>query len=59
MAGLRRINLTTVSQPRAALVRLGVGALLGRIEGRISGDPHATLASVALTIRGSTAPPRA
>ncbi|MEA2538211.1 MAG: LacI family transcriptional regulator [Chloroflexota bacterium] len=57
MARLRRINLTTVSQPRAALVRLGVGALLGRIEGRISGDPHVTLASVGLTVRGSTAPP--
>ena len=57
MARLRRINLTTVSQPRDALVRLGVGALLGRIEGRISGDPHVTMASVGLTIRGSTAPP--
>jgi LacI family transcriptional regulator len=57
MARLRRINLTTVSQPRDALVRLGVGALLGRIEGRITGDSHVTLASVGLTIRGSTAPP--
>jgi DNA-binding LacI/PurR family transcriptional regulator len=57
MARLRRINLTTVSQPRSALVRLGVGALLGRIEGRITGAPHVTLASVALTVRGSTAPP--
>jgi LacI family transcriptional regulator len=57
MARLRRINLTTVSQPRDALVRLGVGALLGRIEGRITGGPHVTMASVGLTIRGSTAPP--
>lgn len=57
MARLRRINLTTVSQPRVALVRLGVGALLGRIEGRISGGPHVTMASVGLAIRGSTAPP--
>jgi LacI family transcriptional regulator len=57
MARLRRINLTTVSQPRDALVRLGVGALLGRIEGRITGGSHVTLASVGLTIRGSTAPP--
>jgi len=54
---LRRINLTTVSQPREALVRLGVEALLGRIEGRIAGDPHVTLASVALKVRGSTGPP--
>jgi LacI family transcriptional regulator len=54
---LRRINLTTVSQPREALVRLGVEALLGRIEGRIEGEPHVTLASVALKVRGSTGPP--
>ena len=59
MARLRRISLTTVSQPREALVRLGVEALLGRIEGRISGDPHVTQASVALIVRGSTAPPPA
>ena len=58
MARLRRINLTTVSQPRDSLVRLGVGALLGRIDGRITGAPHVTQASVALTIRGSTAPAR-
>ncbi len=58
MARLRRINLTTVSQSREALVRLGVEALLGRIEGRIVGDPHLTLASVALKVRGSSGPPR-
>ncbi|MBI2706179.1 MAG: substrate-binding domain-containing protein [Actinobacteria bacterium] len=57
MARLRRINLTTVSQPREALVRLGVEALLGRIEGRIVGDPHLTLASVVLKVRGSSRPP--
>ena len=58
MARLRRINLTTVSQSREALVRLGVEALFGRIEGRISGDPHVTLASVSLKVRGSSGPPR-
>ena len=57
MARLRRINLTTVSQPRETLVRLGVEALLGRIEGRIEGDPHVTLASVVLKVRGSTGSP--
>ena len=57
MARLRRINLTTVSQPRQALVRLGVEALLGRIEGRIEGDPHLTLVSVVLRVRGSSGPP--
>ncbi len=54
MARLRRINLTTVSQPRETLVRLGVEGLLGRIEGRIVGEPHVTLASVSLKVRGST-----
>ena len=57
MARLRRINLTTVSQPRQALVRLGVEALLGRIEGRITGEPSVTLASVTLKVRGSSGPP--
>ena len=56
MARLRRIDLTTVSQPRDTLVRLGVETLLGRIEERITGEPHVTLASVTLKIRGSTAP---
>jgi LacI family transcriptional regulator len=58
MARLRRINLTTVSQSREALVRLGVEALFGRIEGRIVGGPHVTLASVSLKVRGSSGPPR-
>lgn len=56
MARLRRINLTTVSQSRDALVRLGVEALFGRLEGRIAGDPQRTVASVSLKIRGSTGP---
>jgi hypothetical protein len=38
------------------LVRLGVETLLGRIEERITGDPHVTLASVTLKVRGSTGP---
>jgi DNA-binding LacI/PurR family transcriptional regulator len=57
MARLRRINLTTVSQPREALVRLGVQALLGRVEGRIEGEASVTLAGVTLQVRGSSGPP--
>jgi LacI family transcriptional regulator len=56
MARLRRISLTTVHQPREVLVRLGIEALLGRIEGRVDGAPQVTLAGVALKVRGSTAP---
>ena len=56
MARLRRISLTTVTQPRDVLVRLGVEALLGRIEGRVVGEPHVALTGVSLRVRGSTAP---
>ncbi|MGH2406685.1 MAG: LacI family DNA-binding transcriptional regulator [Candidatus Limnocylindrales bacterium] len=58
MARLRRISLTTVSQPRDVLVRLGVEALLGRIEGRVVGEPLVTMAGVALKVRGSSGPAR-
>jgi LacI family transcriptional regulator len=58
MARLRRIDLTTVNQPREVLVRLGVEALLGRIEGSITGEPQVTLVEVALQVRGSTGPAR-
>jgi LacI family transcriptional regulator len=54
MASLRRISLTTVNQHREELVRLGVDTLLGRIDGRISGEPRVTLSGVALKLRGST-----
>jgi DNA-binding LacI/PurR family transcriptional regulator len=57
IARLRRIDLTTVRQPTDELVRLGIEALLGRIDGRISGEPRVTLAGVKLCIRGTTAPP--
>lgn len=55
MASLRRINLTTVNQRGGELVRLGVDTLLGRLDGRITGEPRVTLAGVALKVRGSTA----
>jgi len=55
MASLRRINLTTISQRREELVRLGVETLLGRLDGRITGEPRVTLTGVSLKVRGSTA----
>lgn len=57
-ASLRRINLTTVHQPRHELVRLGIEGMMGRIEGRIAGPPLATLAGVSLRIRGTTLAPK-
>ncbi len=58
MAGLARIGLTTVSQPRDELARLGIAAVADRIEGRHDGPPRTTLVSVHLVKRRSTAPPR-
>ena len=59
MARLRRISLTTVSQPREGLVRLGVEALLGRMDGSRNGAARVTRLEVALQVRGSTGPPPA
>lgn len=55
-AALRRIDLTTVHQPRHELVRLGIEGMMGRIEGRISGPPRTTLAGVTMVVRGTTGP---
>jgi DNA-binding LacI/PurR family transcriptional regulator len=57
MARLRRISLTTVSQPRQELVELGVDSLMGRLEGRVTGAARLTLASVSLAVRGSSGAP--
>jgi len=57
MAGLARINLTTIAQPKEILARLAVDTLAGRIAGEVSGDPVRQTVSCRLIIRGSTARP--
>jgi LacI family transcriptional regulator, galactose operon repressor len=57
MAGLARISLTTLAQPRDELARLGIAAIADRIERRLKGPPRTTLVGVDLVTRRSTAPP--
>ena len=56
VAGLSRISLTTVAQPREELARVGIELLLARIENP-SGRPRQHLLAPSLVVRGSTAPP--
>jgi DNA-binding LacI/PurR family transcriptional regulator len=55
-ASFRRIDLTTVHQPRRELVRLGVERLVGRIDGRVEGPPALLVAGLDLRVRGTTGP---
>jgi LacI family transcriptional regulator len=57
MAGLARIALTTVAQPRDELARLGIAAIIDRIERKLKGPPRTTLVGVDLVARSSTGPP--
>ena len=56
MAGLARIALTTVAQPRDELARLGIADVADRIERKVKGPPRTTLVDVSLVTRRSTAP---
>jgi LacI family transcriptional regulator len=56
MAGLARIALTTVAQPRNELARLGIDSIADRIERKLEGPPRTTLVGVDLVARRSTAP---
>lgn len=57
MAGLARIALTTVAQPREEMARLGISTIADRIEKKLKGPPRTTLVGVNLVERSSTAPP--
>jgi DNA-binding LacI/PurR family transcriptional regulator len=59
VAGLARISLTTVVQPREELADLAIGMLRARIEQASHGGPRQHLLSPRLVVRGSTAPPSA
>jgi len=57
LAGLARINLTTIAPPKEMLARLSVDTLVGRIEGELIGDPVRHTVSCRLIVRGSTGSP--
>jgi LacI family transcriptional regulator len=56
MAGLARIALTTVAQPRDEIAKLGIDTIADRIERKLKGPPRTTLVDVKLVARRSTAP---
>jgi LacI family transcriptional regulator len=59
MAGLARINLTTVRQPQPELASLAVEIMAARVEGELDGPPQRKTLRLDLVVRGSTAPPGA
>jgi LacI family transcriptional regulator len=58
MAGLSRINLTTVAQPQEELARQSLATLAARMQGELTGDPVRRTVELKLVVRGSTAVPR-
>jgi LacI family transcriptional regulator len=57
MAGLARINLTTVRQPQPQLASRALHLLAARISGELRGAPRRETLEVELVVRGSTGPP--
>jgi LacI family transcriptional regulator len=58
MAGLARINLTTVAQPQEQLARLSVDTLAARVQGELVGNLVTRTVELELIVRGSTSAPR-
>ncbi len=58
ISALRRLSLTTINQPKTAMGRLAVEALLGRVNNSTNGSIRHTL-EPELIVRATTAPPPA
>ena len=58
LAGLARINLTTIAQPKTTLARLAVQTIAARIRGELTGARVRQIVNFSLVVRGSTAKPR-
>ena len=57
LAGLARINLTTIRQPKPELASVAMELLEARIGGTLDGAPEQRTLGVELVVRGSTGPP--
>jgi LacI family transcriptional regulator len=57
LAGLTRINLTTIAQPKDMLACLAVQTIAGRVRGDLRGTRVRQILDFKLVIRGSTARP--
>ena len=54
LAGLARINLTSIAQPKGTMARLAVQTLAARIRGTLTGARLRQIVDLALVVRGST-----
>ena len=57
MAGLARISLTTIRQPKPELANVAVEIIAARVQGELEGPPQRKTLDLELVVRGSTAPP--
>ena len=57
LAGLARINLTSIAQPKNTMARLAVQTIAGRIRGALTGTRVRQIVDFALVVRGSTGRP--
>jgi LacI family transcriptional regulator len=58
LAGLKRISLTTITQPKGELARVALSVLYDRIVGGMQSAPNHIIVDCGLVVRRSSAPPR-